>query len=136
MNGRDYARTAGLVITGLGVATLAGVYAYAGVWPLAIGMAASAVLCGEAALYVRELAAERRALAVQLERLARPKDAQARAAADNIAIGWDDLEAACCLQWWASHGTEHGDGCPLDVCTCTYDQRCTRCQRTEPSDTE
>ncbi|MFD4259981.1 hypothetical protein ACFWR9_20770 [Streptomyces sp. NPDC058534] len=45
---------------------------------------------------------ERRASAVRAERAAR-----LRAQRDDVTLGWRDLESACCLRAWESHGAEH-----------------------------
>ncbi|MGW0550530.1 hypothetical protein [Streptomyces altiplanensis] len=36
-----------------------------------------------------------------------------RATRDGIVLGWNDLDRACCLRAWESHGTTH------DTTTCT-----------------
>ncbi|MFE0270839.1 hypothetical protein ACFWZY_01665 [Streptomyces sp. NPDC058992] len=136
MTARDYARTAGLALASLAQCALSGLYGQNGVWPLCIALAATGCITAEAAHHAHVTGAERRQLAIELERLARPEDTSARAISDHIAVGWHDLEHACCLTYWASRGREHEDDCPADVCTCTLARPCARCRRTEPSDTE
>lgn len=111
MRPSEHARTAGLTLTGLGLLGLACLYAQAAVWPLAAGLATGAWICADAARHVRHAAAERRHLAIAAERQARPSSVTSRAVADDIALGWAQLNEACCLTGWASRGAEHDEDC-------------------------
>ncbi|MFF9123195.1 hypothetical protein ACF09J_07835 [Streptomyces sp. NPDC014889] len=49
----------------------------------------------------------------RLERAARPPGPHPAALADEFAIAWHELETACCLTGWDSHGEQHDP----DYCT-------------------
>jgi hypothetical protein len=50
---------------------------------------------------------ELRAARVRLERATRPPGPHPLAVADEIALGWQALNEACCLRWWETRGAEH-----------------------------
>lgn len=51
--------------------------------------------------------AHARTAAVIAEATARPAGPHPAAVADEIALGWQALDEACCLRWWVSAETEH-----------------------------
>ncbi|MFJ1869936.1 hypothetical protein [Streptomyces chartreusis] len=81
--------------------------------------AACAVLFGLAVGHHAYHRDELRFARAQLERKARPPDVPERVVRDDIALGWNDLQQACCLTAWASHGTDH------DPATCTREDQTT-----------
>ncbi|MGW9594120.1 hypothetical protein ACWHLZ_27945 [Streptomyces chartreusis] len=74
--------------------------------------AACAVLFGLAVGHHAYHRDELRFARAQLERKARPPDVNERALRDDIAVGWNDVEAVCCLRAWETHGDHHDpDSC-------------------------
>jgi hypothetical protein len=68
--------------------------------------AGAAVLLATAIVHHSYQRDELRFARAQLEGAARPPDIP-RALRDDIALGWNDLESACCLRAWESHGADH-----------------------------
>ncbi|TFE42485.1 hypothetical protein E3E14_25205 [Streptomyces sp. ICN441] len=115
MRPTEHARNAALMLLGFGLLALACLYAQAGVYPMAAGTSTGAWICAEAASHLRHIARERRQLAADLERLARPQ-ADPQALADEIALSWAELEQSCCPASWCSRGLEHDADCrPNDL---------------------
>lgn len=72
-----------------------------------------AALLALAAGWVLGYRAHARTVAVIAEATARPAGPHPHAVADEIALGWQALDEACCLRWWESRHTVH------DPSTCT-----------------
>jgi hypothetical protein len=74
-------------------------------WHTAVFVVASGVAI-TAAIREGELDDALRREAVRAERAARP-DPRERVIADQIALGWSDINSACCLTWWETRGLAH-----------------------------
>lgn len=71
MTRTQYARSAALWLLGIGLLSLATLYAQMALWPLSAALALGAVLCVNTALYVHHVASERAAWAQQAAQLGR-----------------------------------------------------------------
>ncbi|MEU4348282.1 hypothetical protein [Streptomyces sp. NPDC023838] len=100
----EYARAAALWLLGIGLLSLATLYAHDALWPLSAALGAGAGLCANTALYVSTRAEER---------AARPTAADQPPAVADAIDGCVAVAAAsaCCEKWWTSCGFMHEATC-------------------------